>query len=227
MRLCRIALLLLYAGFAGSLTAAETWSIPSNEAVFAVVTQRGGIAARLAHDHLITADSFTASLDTGPDGISGFTFESESAALVVDDPQKRDQLENRLIELGLLNSSFGALSESNREKIREHMLAGDQLGADEFPSIQSKVVSISEKEHEFMGYRYTHRVEIECTVRGVTVNRAVSANIEMNDDHFDVEAVGAFRFTEFDIKPYSGMLGAVKNKDEFYLYCSFQARSTP
>jgi hypothetical protein len=203
---------------------ADAWEVDTDTAVFAVVTQRGGIAARLAHDHLITASEYTASV-TGDDGtISAFTFECAAADLAVDDPEKRQATEDRLIELGLLASEFKGISADNRATVRDHMLADDQLDADQFPAIRAVLTSVSERQHRFRDEEFTHTATIELTLHGVTVTREVSAHVTTSAGTIEVEAAGSFTFSEFDIEPYSGMLGAVRNKDEFFLYCRFQAR---
>ena len=56
------------------------------------------------------------------------------------------------------------------------------------------------------------------TVHGKTVKRECPANIVVEENGLKVDAVGAFKFSEFGIKPYSAMAGAVKNADEFHLF---------
>ena len=51
----------------------------------------------------------------------------------------------------------------------------------------------------------------------------VTARYELIEDGLHIEAVGVFNFREFGIKPYSAMLGAVKNKDEFHVYVALVA----
>ena len=107
------------------------------------------------------------------------------------------------------------------------MLDKDQLDANQFPDIEAKVISVTKSENEFRGQTYSHLARLHFTVRGKTVRRDVSANIVIGEDDVTVEAVAAFRFTEFGIKPYSAFLGAVKNLDEFFVYCSLTAGRNP
>ncbi len=56
--------------------------------------------------------------------------------------------------------------------------------------------------------------------------KPVPARYELADGILTIEAIGAFNFTDFGIKPYSAFLGAVKNEDEFHVYVNLSARST-
>lgn len=208
-------------------SAAETYTVDRDESLFAVVTQRDGIAARMAHDHLIAAEGYDAAIQAVDGAITEFSFRCESKRLLVDNPKAGEKWADRLIEAGLLQASFKVLSRSDRKSIQKHMLDEDQLDAEDFPSISASVVSVTEGENEFRGSLYTHTAELELTVRDETVTRKVSANVIVREDTISIEAAAAYRFTEFGIEPYSAMFGAVKNQDEFFVFCSIVAEREP
>lgn len=190
-------------------------TIDPQHAVFGVVVRKAGIAQGLAHDHLITAavaDSIAFTRET--DG--GYRFEGRFSAetLAVDDPDLRRRTEPRLIELGLLDDPFGALSERQRSKVRDNMLDENQLDAARFPTIEATLLSLESSE-----------ARLSLTIRGVTHERKFKTNIAERDGAIEVEAWGPLLFSDFGIKPYSAALGAVRNRDEFFLYVRFTART--
>jgi len=201
----------------------EKYKIDSERSIFAVITQRGGIAARMAHDHLITADGFSATINSSGDAVSGFSFQCETEELLVDDPKLKKQWSKNIADAGVLRSPFKTISAADRKTVRKHMLDKDQLNAKQYREIEAKVISVTKRENTFRDQSYSHVAELEFTVHGETVTRDVSANISVDEGAITVEAVGSFRFTEFGIEPYSTFLGAVRNLDEFFVYCSLHA----
>lgn len=208
-------------------TAAEPYAVDTDASVFAVVTQRGGIAARFAHDHLIAAADYEAGLEAGDGTVTAFEFRCEADKLLVDDPDAKERWSDALEAAGLLKTPFKAIEADDRKTIREHMLDDDQLDSEAFPSIDVSLKSIREEATEFRGESYTHVANLAFTVHGETVTREIAANVVLDGDRVSIEAAGAFRFTEFGIEPYSAMLGAVKNQDEFFIFCSITAHSKP
>ncbi len=211
----------------GSAASAETYAINSERSIFAVITQRGGIAARMAHDHLITADEYRATVDVTDGTVTGFTFKCGTKQLQVDDPALKDHWSTTFQDAGVLAAPFKAISAGDRDTVREHMLDTDQLDVKQYPDVEAAVISISLRENTFKGTTYSHVATLEFTVHGNTVTRDVAANITTADNIVTVHAAAAFRFSEFGIEPYSALFGAVKNLDEFFLYCSFYAERQP
>lgn len=222
-------MLVRFAAFVAILAAAapgssgDSFVVDAEKSIFAVITQRGGIAARMAHDHLITADGYRATVDVTDGSVTNFTFKCETNKLQVDDPALKDLWGGTFQDAGVLAAPFKAISTGDRDTVREHMLDTDQLNVTQYPNIEATVTSVSERENTFKGETYSHVATLEITVCGKTVTRDIAAKITAEDDTVAVLAVAAFRFSEFDIKPYSALFGAVKNLDEFFLYCSFYA----
>ena len=193
--------------------------IVTEESVLAVVTHKGGIAAGLAHDHLVTAGEPILDLDFDANSPTGISMELkiEASDLIVDDPESRRRWSPRLTELGILEEALGEIPEKQRKKIRQSMLGQRQLAADEFPTILARIVDVRTTDGTGSSF-FTFGVNLALTVRGQTVTRSVSAGYTVAGDRVTIEAFGSFRFTDFGIKPYSAMLGAVKNQDEFHVY---------
>ena len=206
---------------------ADLYSIDTDRSIFAVVTQRGGIAARMAHDHLIAADGYTATVEVTDESVTGFTFKCETDKLLVDAPEHKERWADALQDARLLKAPFKAVSDGDRATVREHMLDTDQLDVKQYPEIEATVVSVAQRENTFKGATYSHVATLEFTVCGKTVSRDIAANITTAENTITVHAAAAFHFTEFGIEPYSALFGAVKNLDEFFLYCSFYAEREP
>ncbi len=203
----------------GPLSAGEAVRIEPDDSVFAVITRKGGFAAGLAHNHLVATSSYTVDLqlDEASPLETSMEFSVASKHLVVDDPDLRRLWYPRLEELGLLDEPFGELSEKNRAKIRKAMLGKKQLAAETHPTIRARIVGVRDSATAAEGSDFPYEIDLAFTVRDVTVTETLSARYENLDGTTKIEAFGTFRFTDFGIKPYSAMLGAVKNLDEFYV----------
>jgi hypothetical protein len=206
--------------FSSTSAFAAGYRILPEQSVFAVVTHKGGFAGGLAHDHFIAASKYTARLeltDTHPLATQ-FQISFLAGDLVVDGNKLRQRWYPRLEALGILDTPFGDLSDEDREKIRKTMLGDKQLDANAFPEISARIASIEEETKVQGDIQLTHRVTLALSVHGQTVEKPVWVRRELGDGVLRVEAFGEFRFSDFGIKPYSAMLGAVKNKNEFHIY---------
>ena len=210
----------------GSLSAGEAVRIEPDGSVFAVITRKGGFAAGLAHNHLVAASNHTVDLrfDEASPLETSMEFSVASEDLVVNDPDLRRLWYPRLEELGILDEPFGELSEKNRAKIRKAMLGKKQLAAETHPTIRARIVGVRDSATAAEGSDFPYEIDLAFTVRDVTVTETLPARYENLDGTTKIEAFGTFRFTDFGIKPYSAMLGAVKNLDEFYVFTSLSLR---
>lgn len=195
--------------------------ILQEETVLAVVIQTTGIASRFAPDHLIHASRYdlTLHLDPHEPEEARFSGQIPVAHLVVDEGGLRDELQGRLLELGVLDDPYDEISEEDRERIRSSMLDEDQLDAAEHPLIEVEVVEIRPSGEDAFPWTVTGAL----TVRGVRAEAPLRARMEEEGDGVRIESWGAFRFSDLGIEPYSAFLGAVRNRDEFHLYMSLVA----
>lgn len=193
------------------------------ESVFSVVTRKGGVAGRLAHNHLVVAETFLAELtfdDNAPHETT-FRFSTTVRELSIDDPDRVAALEPSIRELGIVDD-LAYPSQDQREEIREKMLQENQLNAEDFPVLSAQLVSVTPAEASVGGQTFTHQALVQVTIRGETVEKPFAARYEREGDIVRMEAIGSFRFREFDIEPYSAFLGTVKVKDEFEIYVDFR-----
>ncbi len=189
------------------------------ESVFAVVTHKGGLAARLAHNHLVVAETFAADLTFSPDDLSAttFRFSAKTLDLSIDDTTRIADLGPRIIELGLVDG-MAKLSDDQREEIRGKMLDKKQLDAEGYPELSVVLGSVMASDTLIGPQAFTHQAMIQVTIHGTTVERPVAVRYVVEGEILRIEGTGTFHFKDFGIKPFSAFLGSVKVQNEFELY---------
>lgn len=218
------AALLLQAAAPGS-GEATPFEIDREASVVAVVTHRAGFAARLAHNHLVVATGYDATLDVAasrpPE--ASFHLRIPVAGLVVDAPEHRARWAQRLAELGV-EDELGSPGEDDRSEIAAAMRSEDQLDQERFPWIEVRLVDVREGGRLLGGTAFPWTAVVELTVRDRVVRSELPLRFSLEGDLLDVEATGTFTFQELGIEPYSAALGAVRNANEFDLYLNLKAR---
>lgn len=194
------------------------------ESVFAVVTMKGGAAAGLAHNHFMAATKPEVKLTFDPASPATSTFDITLAVadLKVDPFDLEKAHYPRLEKLGILKEPFAEVPEKDRGKIRDSMIDEGQLNAAKFPKIKARIASVAEKPMKQGDTTYPYTVTLALEVVGKRVEKPVGARYEVKGETLEVEAIGAFKFTDFGIKPYSAFLGAVKVLDDFYVYVNLK-----
>ncbi len=221
------ALLFMVALPASAAEGASQMKIDPEASVFAVVTHKAGLAARLAHNHLVVAGDFEASLGFDPENpkATTFRFEASAAQLTVDDPAAQSRWYARIAELGILSEPFGEVSEGDRAKIHKSMVGKKQLDVERHPKIRAEIVSVTKGgSAQPEGFPFSVRLRVE--IVGKSVEKTLAGRFEHHGGRLAFEAFGEFAFTDFGIEPYSAMLGAVKNDDPFHIYVFFEADQT-
>ena len=223
-RLVRVFLILAWIGLAPVVMAADMAVVPEDSLV-AVVTHKGGFAAGKAHNHLIAAEEFTASLtfDVGAPEQTTFTLTVPAERLAVDRPDLQERWYPRLEALGLLEEPFGALKDKHRSKIRDTMLGPKQLNAGNHPTITVRLEQVTAEATTLGNTVFPHAVTIAFTLHGQVVTVPAVVRYTSEGDTLTIEGVGTARFTDFGITPFSAFMGAVKNLDQFHLYLNLRA----
>jgi hypothetical protein len=221
----RIASLLLAAALAAPAGAAP-WRVDLERSTFAVVTARAGLAARLAHDHLVVARGPRCELDFDEADPAATRLACVQPVLALDaDPAaERARLAPRLELLGIRSGALPPVDDDDRAEIRAAMLAADQLFADRFPELRAELVSLVRRgggEGARVALGWDARIRV--TLRGETVETAAPARFEVDGETLTAELVAQLRFTDFRIEPYSGVLGTVRVADPFHLYVELVA----
>lgn len=200
---------------------AASFTIDPESSVFAIATERGGVAGRMAHDHLVHAGQYDYELTTDENDPSGtaFSLVIKAEDLVIDEADALDRWWPKLKERGLVPREASSFSDRERADVREAMLGEDQLDAGNYPEIRAELVSLTPNGDA--DGAYTARVAM--TVVGETVEYDFDATLSLEGETLEVEAAAVAKFTDFGIRPYRAFLGAVRNKDEFTVFVRFRA----
>jgi len=200
------------AGLAAALAplagAAETYRIDPARSVILLRTERDGPAARLAHDHAVEATRFagTITYDSAAPESAQVVVDVETADLRVDEPAARRRL-------GL----EGDLSPGQRAEVERAMRGADQLDTARFPTVRFASTRVR---READG---RHVVTGELTIRGVAREVTFPAQVALEQGTLVARAVVAFLQSSFGYRPYSTLLGAIRNRDEVTLHAELVA----
>lgn len=196
------------------------WTLKSDDSVFAIITQKAGLASGFAHNHLVVAPDPQLKLTLDPENLETlqFEFECESRKLEVDRAEDHSKWYDRIRQLDFFQEKFSFVDESDRAKIKKAMIGKDQLNVTVHPLIQAKVLSFHNQPLTGAPADFTASIELEFRVTGKRINRTLPCRGVEAEGQLQFEVFGSYRFSEFGIKPYSAMLGAVRNQDEFFLY---------
>ena len=220
--LFRIGLFALVAAspaFGASLRVVEEGS------VFAVVIHKGGLGAALAHNHFVTADVAGAVLEFDAENPLGtrFRLDAKVEELIVDGPGQHERWSSRLLDLDILDDAPADLSDSNRDSIRTAMLDKKQLDSRSFPDLRVELESLSRRSSQVGDTEFPLEALLLVRIHGQTRRIKAAVSYRVDGDALRVEGVATAKFSDFGIKPFSAMLGALKNLDELHFFLSLTA----
>lgn len=212
-RLVQLGIVLLTALsiFCGRASAAEYVVDPARSEL-AVRLYKGGIAAALAHNHVIRATDYfgRASYDPSDPLRGSILVEVRSDSLVADEAATREKY-------GLTKP----LNDKDREKIQSTMQSAVQMDVKKYPTMKFQSTNIEKQSED----RYI--VTGDLTIHGVTRSVTFAAAVTPENDGMRGRASFKFKQSDFGITPYSAMLGAVRNEDEAVLYLDIFAVPLP
>jgi polyisoprenoid-binding protein YceI len=214
---------------------ASPWTVDLERSTFAVLTHKAGIAAGLAHDHLVVARHPACTLDFDPAAPerAQLSVVAQVLALEIDSDAERAKHAERLTLLGALTEPFKKVDDGDRAKIRASMLAPKQLFAERYPEVKAELLALAPRGAGAEGARvalgWDARAKIE--VRGIAIEKTLPVRFEVvqgaHGPELHAELLGELRFTEFGIEPYTAVLGAVKVDDLFHLWVELIATPAP
>lgn len=161
---------------------------------------KGGLAAFLAHDHVVRATAYDATLDVTRQPLAiAAEIRVDVSALEVDDPAVRAR-----------HGLYGVLSDDDRAEVRATMLGPEQLDVAAHPEIVFRASEIDR-------YGGEYRLAGELSLHGVAKRIVMPVTIAESAGAFTAQ--GSVRILQSDhgIVPYRAMLGAVRNRDEIEL----------
>jgi polyisoprenoid-binding protein YceI len=192
-------------GWAGNFT------IDPGQSALVVQVFKDGVAARLAHDHVVQARAFSGTVAYDPQKLDASTIEVkvEVGSLQADEPATRRKF-------GLV---AGDPSAKDRADIEAAMKSDGQLAAPRFPSMTFASTSIAKQpDGRFL-------VTGRLTIRGVTQEVKFPAQITIEGGLLRGRAQLTFKQSSFGYQPYRAALGAIKNKDEVTLHMDLAAKA--
>lgn len=163
-----------------------------------VFKDQSTLAASLSHDHVIRSKGFSGAVTWDPTNVGACQVEVTVpvSQLEVDAPDMRKKVGYDTV-----------LDDDDRNTVKEHMLAGDQLNAAKFPTISFKSTKCE-------GTGANIKVTGNFTLHGVS--KPVTVPMTLSADGKTFTAKGSFKVkqSDFGYKPFEALLGQLKNSDE-------------
>ena len=202
-----LSYLLIVDGLAGFASAA-TFRVDPSRSSLVVQIFRDGVAAKLGHDHVVQATAFSGRVTYDPSapGLSSVAAQVPTATLKVDEAQTRRKF-------GL----EGQPTAADVAEVEKSMKAEGQLDVAKFPMITFTSTTITPDTPD----RYL--VAGQLTIRGIARAVQFPAKVVMEGNAIRATATLTFMQSAFGYKPYSALLGAIKNRDAAMLHIDLVA----
>ncbi len=187
---------------------AATFKVDPSKSSLVIQIFRDGVAAKLGHDHVVHATTFSGRVtyDPAAPGESSIGLQVHAATLKVDDPATRQKFHLR-----------GQPTTTDVAEIEKSMKAESQLHVAKFPMITFISTTITAETED----RYL--VTGQLTIRGVPKAVRFPANVVMEGNVFRGTAMLELMQSAFGYTPYSALFGAIKNKDAALLHIDLGA----
>ncbi len=171
-------------------------------------------SASLGHDHVVRATDWWGSIAFDPANLSGC---SVSVTVQVEglDPE-RDEMRDL--------TGQDRVSRSDREQIREHLRAREQLNLEEHKTIEFTSKSCALTGEKGADGRAVVAVTGELKLRGATHEVLLPLEVAVDEEQVAARGVLTTRHSDFGFEPYSMLGGLFKNKDELYFVVDVRGR---
>ncbi len=164
---------------------------------------RAGPAAKVGHNHVLSAPRFVGFYYLPPPGAGSGRFDLEFRLdeLVIDEPGYR----------ATLGAAFATkLSPEAIQGTQDHMLGEDNLQADRYPFVQVRSIEILGESPKFMAV-------VEISMHGQRRQLLVPLTVGGLPDRLEVSGSFAIRQSDFGAKPYSVLGGLMAVLDEVFI----------
>jgi polyisoprenoid-binding protein YceI len=172
---------------------------PSTSAV-KIYAFRSGSAARLGHNHVLTAPQFTGFFFLPSNGTAGGQFDLEFRLdqLEIDNPAARANL----------GKAFATVPSPDAiEGTRQHMLGENGLQAERFPFVRIHSLTIVGESPKFAA-------KVQMELHGQRRELWIPLNVEGLPDNLSVTGSFVLRQSDFGVTPYSVLGGMLAVTDE-------------
>jgi polyisoprenoid-binding protein YceI len=181
--------------------AAKVYLIDKNESELIVRLYKKGIFSGFAHDHIVIAREFSGSVEFDEVDPTQFKISVEvpTNSIASDLPEIRRKYE------------LEVLSQKNWIEINNTMRSRKQLDIEKYPMVSFSSHSLKRIEGD------QFEITGEFSLHGVTKLIAVPVTISVENRILKLQGGFSFLQSDYNIKPFSGALGTVRNKDEVLL----------
>ncbi len=188
------------------------------------VNHKRGVASALIVDPLTYPGEYDLSIamDTSVDS-AAFTVRYHVKTIQVAGPEVLHRWGKAILTSGAAQKTLRAPSPSRRRKIRKAVLSKKLMDPARYPEVRVKSLAIEAIPDDNAGGPHTHNMTIQITMHGETVTTTFPATVLLEDDRLTVDAAFPLKLSEFNIKPYSALFGAVRFSDTFHVYMHFEA----
>jgi len=181
----------------------RVFTLAPKDSVVRIYAFRAGRAARLGHNHVLSAPQFTGFFHLPTSGAANGRFDLAF---------RLDQLE---IDNPAYRSALGAafstvLSPEDIQGTRDHLLGANYLQADRFPFVRIQSLQISGEAPKFAA-----KVQVE--IHGQKREMWIPLDVEGLPDRLSVSGSFVLRQTDFGVQPYSLLGGLLSVQDEVVL----------
>lgn len=187
---------------------AAEFSVDSARSELVVRLFKGGLAAAMAHNHVIRATDFEGRVIWNPEQPDSSAVEIHvyASSLVVDE--------------AFLREKFGLekkVPEDKLRKVQATMESPEQLDVRQYPSMSFRSTAVARAEGDAI------QIAGELSLHGITRSVTFTTKPQVDGDVLTADAAITFLQSHFGIRPYSAALGMVKNKDEARLIIHLEA----
>ncbi|MEO8921837.1 MAG: YceI family protein [Caldimonas sp.] len=188
----------------------HVFALNPGESAVRIFAFRAGQAARVGHNHVLSAPKFTGYFYLPPAGAASGRFDLEF---------RLDELE---IDRPELRATYGpafasVLNTAAIQGTRDHMLGSDNLEADRFPFVRVHSAQIAGETPKFAA-----RVEVE--LHGQKREMTIPLDVTGLPGSLHVGGSFVLRQTDFGAKPYSVLGGLIAVQDEVVVEFALAAR---
>jgi hypothetical protein len=167
------------------------------------------LGARFAHNHAIRSTGWQGSLTRAGQGIDcTVNLELPVEGLVPDEPEMRRRV-----------GYDDEISVDQRQEIRGHMVAENQLNLDTHPTMTFQGTRCRGADAE----RGTVSVEGQLTIRGVAKPVIISLQYRLLEGRLYLRGELPMTHRDFGFEPYSAFAGSVRNQEGMILGFDFQS----
>jgi hypothetical protein len=181
----------------------RVFTLAPKDSMVRIYAFRAGRAARLGHNHVLSAPQFTGFFHLPTSGAANGRFDLvfRLDQLEIDNPAHRSAL----------GAAFSTvLSPEDIESTRQHLLGATDLQADQFPFVRIHSLQISGEAPKFAA-----KVQVE--MHGQKREMWIPLDVEGLPDRLSVSGSFVLHQTDFGAQPYSLLGGLLSVQDEVIL----------